>query len=308
MTTAFSISEALASGFRLARRKPLQVWMWGVALAAPSLIIGMLMLRMFGTISMEELAADEPSGTMVAQIMQMQAWSGLLNVLQALIWVAVAGAVFRAVLFPERPAPFAGLKVGMDEARIAVVGLALIVGFYASAVVVGLIAFAIGAGLWFVSAAAAVALGLLVAVAAGLAIWGVVLRASLIMPASVALNDFAFVAGWTLAKGQVLRLLGLSLLIVAVVLLIELALLMLVAVVLFLLAGVNVFSLAAMLEQGTPPDINWGAFIGWGLVAFVPLSWLHGFLTTITLAPYAEACRVLLAQAPQDEPRPVALG
>ena len=44
------------------------------------------------------------------------------------------------------------------------------------------------------------------------------------------------------------------------------------------------------------------------VVAFVPLSWLHGFLTTITLAPCAEACRVLLAQAPQDEPRPVALG
>lgn len=306
MTTAFSISEALASGFRLTRRRPLQVWAWGVALAAPSLIIGMLMLRMFGTISLEELAAaKEPSAAMIAQMVQMQAWSILLNGLQALIWVTVAAAVFRAVLFPER---VAGLKVGMDEARIAVVGLALIIGLYAAAIVIGLIAFAIGASLWFVSAPVAVALGLLVAVAAGLTIWGVLLRASLIMPASVALGDFAFVPGWKLAKGHVLRLLGLSLLIVAVVLLIELALLMLVAVVLFLLAGVNVFSLAAMLEQGTPPDINWGAFIGWGLVAFVPLSWLHGFLTTIMLAPYAESCRVLLAQAPQDEPRPVALG
>ena len=38
----------------------------------------------------------------------------LANILQALIWVVVTAAIFRAVLFPERPAPFVGLKVGMD--------------------------------------------------------------------------------------------------------------------------------------------------------------------------------------------------
>ena len=37
---------------------------------------------------------------------------------QALIWVVVTAAIFRAVLFPDRPAPFAGLKVGMDEVRL----------------------------------------------------------------------------------------------------------------------------------------------------------------------------------------------
>lgn len=42
---------------------------------------------------------------------------------------------------------------------------------------------------------------------------------------------------------------------------IELALLAIVAVVLFLLAGINVFSLAAMLEQGAPPTVNWGVLI-----------------------------------------------
>ena len=75
---------------------------------------------------------------------------------------------------------------------------------------------------------------LLVALAAGLAVWCVILRACLIMPASVALGDFAFVQGWKLSKGQVLRLLGLSLAIIAVVLAIELALLAVIAVVLFL--------------------------------------------------------------------------
>ncbi|MGH7025953.1 hypothetical protein [Brevundimonas sp.] len=65
------------------------------------------------------------------------------------------------------------------------------------------------------------------------------------MPASVALGDFAFVQGWKLSKGQVLRLLGLSLAIIAVVLAIELALLAVAAVVLFLVAGLNVFSLAS---------------------------------------------------------------
>lgn len=308
MTTAFSIGEALASGFRLTRRKPLQVWAWGVVMAAPSLIIGALMLRMFGAVSMEAMAFEEPPAALLGQMIQFQAWSGLANILQALIWVVVTAAIFRAVLFPERPVRFAGLKVGMDEVRVAVVALAMIVAFYVAAIVIGLIAFAIGVALWFVSEAAAVALGLLTALAAGLAVWGVLLRACLIMPASVALGDFAFVPGWRLSKGQVLRLLGLSLAIVAVVLAIELALLAGVAVVLFLAAGINVFSLAAMLDQGAPPEVDWGVLIPCALAAFVPLSWLQGFLGTVMTAPYAEACRSLLAQGPQDETRPVALG
>jgi hypothetical protein len=254
------------------------------------------------------MSAEEPSAAFVGQMIQFQAWSGLLNIVQALIGVVVAAAIFRTVLFPERREPFAGLKIGMDEVRVAVVGLAMIVAFYAAAVVIGLIAFAIGVSLWFVSEAAAVSLGLLVALAAGLAVWGVLLRSCLIMPASVALGDFAFVPGWKLGKGQVLRLLVLSLAIIALVIAIELALLAVVAVVLFLAAGINVFSLAAMLQQGAPPEINWVAFVGWGLAAFVPMSWLQGFLGTVMLAPYAEACRSLLAQGPQDEGRPVALG
>ena len=308
MTTAFSIGEALASGFRLTRRRPLQVWMWGVVSVAPSLLMGALMLRLFGAMALTDMAAEEPSAAFVGQMVQFQALSGLANILQMLIWVVVTAAIFRTVLFPERTERFAGLKIGMDEVRVAIVGLAMIIGFYAAAIVIALVAFAVGAGLWFVSEAAAVTLGLLTAIAAGLAVWAVILRACLIMPASVALGDFAFVQGWTLSKGQVLRLLGLSLAIVAVVLAIELVLLAIVAVVLFLLVGVNVFSLAAMLDSGAPPTVDWGVLIPWALAAFVPLSWLQGFLGTVMTAPYAEACRSLLAQAPQDEARPVALG
>jgi hypothetical protein len=282
--------------------------MWGVASVAPSLLMGALMLRLFGAMALTDMASEEPSAAFVEQMVQFQALSGLANILQMLIWVVVTAAIFRTVLIPEREDRFAGLKVGMDEVRVAGVGLAMVIGFYAAAIVIALIAFAVGAGLWFVSEAAAVAVGLLVAVVAGLAVWGVILRACLIMPASVALGDFAFVQGWKLSKGQVLRLLGLSLAIVVVVLAIELALLVIVAVVLFLLAGLNVFSLAAMLEQGAPPTVDWGVLIPWALAAFVPLSWLHGFLNTVIMAPYAEACRSLLAQAPQDEARPVALG
>jgi hypothetical protein len=277
-------------------------------MAGGSLLMGALMLRLFGAMALTDMASEEASAVVVGQMVQFQALSGLANILQLLIWVMVTAAIFRTVLFPERVDRFVGLKVGMDEVRIAVVGLAMIIGFYAAAIVIGLLAFAIGAGLWFVSEIAAVALGLLTALVAGLAVWGVILRACLIMPASVALGDFAFVPGWKLSKGQVLRLLGLSLAIIAVVLAIELALLAIVAVVLFLVAGLNVFSLAAMLEQGAPPTVDWGVLIPWALAAFVPLSWLQGFLSTVMMAPYAEACRSLLAQAPQDAARPVALG
>jgi len=308
MTAAFSISEALASGFRLTRRRPLHIWLWGVVSVAPSLLVGALMLHLFGAVALMDMAASEPSTAFVRQMMQFQALSGLANILQMLIWVAVTAAIFRAVLFPEQPVRFGGLRVGMDEVRVAVVALAVIVAFYVAAIVIGLVAFAIGAGLWFVSEMAAVALGLLTALAAGVAVWIVLLRACLIMPASIALGDFAFVPGWKLTKGQVLRLLGLSLAIVAIILAIELILLGLIAVILFLGAGINIFSLAALMDQGAPPTVDWGVLIPWALAAFVPLSWLQGFLTTVMMAPYAEACRSLLAQAPQDEPRPVALG
>ncbi|WEK59086.1 MAG: hypothetical protein P0Y52_05950 [Candidatus Brevundimonas phytovorans] len=308
MTKAFSIGEALASGFRLTRRRPLQVWVWGMVSVAPSLLIGALMLRLFGSMALTDMASGEPSAAFVGQMIQFQALSGLANILQMLIWVVVTAAIFRAVLFPGRPAPFAGLRLGMDEVRVAVVALAMIVAFYAAAIVIGLVAFAIGAGLWFISEMVAVALGLLTALAAGVAVWGVLLRACLIMPTSVALGDFAFVQGWMVSKGQVLRLLGLSLAVIVVVLATELALLAVLAVVLFLAAGINVFSLAAMLDQGAPPTVNWGVLIPWALVAFVPLSWLQGFLTTVMMAPYADACRSLLAQGPQDEAGPVALG
>ncbi|MEG1029871.1 MAG: hypothetical protein RSE34_07335, partial [Brevundimonas sp.] len=117
---------------------------WGVLAAAPSLLFGAVTLRFFGAISIEELAAREPSATVMAQIVQFQAWSGLLNLLQALITVVIAAAVFRAVFFPERPVRFAGLKVGMDEVRLAIIGVAMAAGFYAAAIVIGLVAFAIG--------------------------------------------------------------------------------------------------------------------------------------------------------------------
>ena len=308
MSTAFSIGEALASGFKLARARPLHVWAWGVVGAAPALIAVLLMLKLFGTLSPEALSGEGPPAEFIAEMIQFQIWSGLLNILQALMWVVVASAVFRAILFPDRATPYAGLKVGMDEVRVAVVGLAMIVALYAAMFVILLIAFAFGAALWFVSEAAAVTAGLLVACGAGLALWWLFLRCAMIMPASVALNDFAFVPGWKLARGQELRLLVLSVAIVFIVLAIELALFAVGAVILFLTVGANLFSLLAAAEQGATPDIDWGALLGWGLVAFVPLSWLHGFLNTVMLAPYAQACRSLLAQQPQDATPPVELG
>ena len=209
MTQGFLIGDALTDGFRLIGRKPLNVMAWGILLTLPVLLSAFLVIDMLASIGVDAMAAEEPGPEAFAAIMRVQALSGLLNLLQMCVYVLVIAAVCRAVLWPGRaPGRIFDLRVGMDEARVAVACVAIMIGCYGVLFVILLLAFAFGAALWMVSEAAAMSLGVIVGLAGLVGVAWAALRASMIIPASVGLKDFAFVDGWRLTKGRVAPLLG----------------------------------------------------------------------------------------------------
>jgi hypothetical protein len=312
MTKTFSIGDALVTGFALIRRRPLDVWVWGALVALPLLLSLWVVLDMIAAAPFADAAGETASAEFIASVLRTQVLSGLLNVLQLLAYVAVIAAICRAVLRPEAPrGRFFDLKVGMDEARVAVAGLAFLIGFYVAALVVALLGFAFGAALWMVSEAAAVALGIAVGLAGLVAVAWLALRACMILPASIALGDFAFAAGWSLTRGQVANLLGLAVATVAIGLVIQM-LVMIVAVVVGLGFGFAFWpqlqAWSQAMEGHSALPINWPLAIGLSLLLFPFAAAFYGALTVIGTAPYASACGQLLALKTQDAAAGAELG
>jgi hypothetical protein len=299
MTHGFSIGEALADGFRLIRRRPLGVFAWGALLTVPLLLSMFLMIDLMASLGLDAMTADEPGPQAYAAIMRLQALSGLLNVLQLGGYVLIVAAVCRAVLWPERaPGRFFDLRIGMDEARVAVAGLAVLVGFYGVMVVILMLAFAFGAALWMVSEAAAVILGVLVGVSGLIGAAWAALRASMILPASVALKDFAFVTGWKMTQGRVSPLLGLFVAMVAIAILIQ-VLVMTVAALIALGLSIpfwpQLAAWAAGAQAGSTPPLSSSLIVTLGIAVFPMIALYYGVVTVIMTAPYVSACRQMLA-------------
>lgn len=298
MTHGFQIDEALADAFRLIRRRPGDVFAWGVILTLPVLLSVVLMVHLLMSVGLEAMSESDPlSPEAVAALMRMQAWSMLINVVQLVGFVLIIGAVCRAVLWPERkPGRFFDLRVGLDEARVAVAGLAVMAGCYGVMLVVMLLAFAFGAAFWMVSETAAVILGVAVGLAGIVGIAWAGLRTSMIMPLSIASQDFAFVAGWRMTKGRVGVLLGLFVATFAVTILVHV--LFMVAAGLIAL-GVSIPfwpQLAAWAEsaQGGFPAFNPAVVAAAGVAAFVAIAAYYGVIVAVWIAPGVSACRQML--------------
>jgi len=276
MTHGFQIDEALSDGFRLIRRRPGDVLAWGVILALPVMLSVIVMIDLFMTIGPEAMAEDADPGP------------------QAL---AIIAAICRAVLWPERaPGRFFDLRVGMDEARVAVAGLAVMAGCYGVMLVVVLLAFAFGAAFWMVSETAAVIMGVAVGLAGIVGIVWAALRTSMIMPLSIASQDFAFVSGWKMTKGRVGVLLGLFAATIAITLVIHVLFLVVAGLIAL---GVSIPfwpQLAAWVEsaQGGVPDFNLGVAVAVGVAAFVMIAIYYGIIVAIWIAPGVSACRQML--------------
>lgn len=294
----FSIGTAIGEAFGLMRRRPLAVFVWGLLMVAPSVASMALILPMMG-----EMFASIASGAdheqihdaMMGKMMQMQGVSSLLNLLQLVLTVIVYTAVMRAVVRP-RETSFFSLRVGMDELRVAVVGLAIVVGFYMLVLVLALLGVGIGFAVWGLGEPynwliiAGLCIGLFVA------IWFGAARVSLIAPASVLYQTFAFEEGWKLGRGRTGALFGMMLLIVLIVVVTEMIVFGIGAAVVAVTAGgMDWPQIHSAIEDDPMAGLH-ALFVAnwpWVTLAALVVSAFYGFLVTLGIAPFASACRQL---------------
>jgi len=295
----FSIGTAIGEAFGLMRRRPLAVFVWGLLMVAPSVASVALFLPMMGemiaSVGAEGADPEQINDAMMGDMMQMQGVSWLLHLLQLVLGVMVYTAIMRAVVRP-RETSFFSLRLGMDELRVAVVGLAIIVGFYLLLLVLILLGVAVGFGVWGLGEPfnwliiVALCIGLI------LAIWLGAARVSLIVPASVLHKTFAFEEGWKLGRGRTGALFGMMLLIVLIIIVLEMLVFGVGAAVLAISAsGMDWSQIQAAIEDDPIAGLQ-ALFIAnwpWVTVGAVVVSALYGVLLTLGIAPYASACRQL---------------
>ncbi|GLK47614.1 hypothetical protein GCM10017620_05870 [Brevundimonas intermedia] len=301
MTKSFSIGEAMVTPSRVIRRHPLAVFAWGFVIMAFSL--GAVAL-MFGALADFPLAdGAEPPPEMFGQLMAFQGVSMLLNFGQMFLAVVIWAATMRATLRIGQPDRFFFLRVGMDELRLAVVGLALFFGAYVAVIILVMLGFALGFTLWQINEPAAVIAGVVMSLALIVAVAVAMARLSLIAPATMMLKRFAFVEGWTLGKRRTLPLLGL----LACTWLVYMALYFVAAfVIIVVLFASGVF---AGFGQGAVPETFGDLFPTtgsvWAVVALLLIlgSFVYGVVLTLLSAPFVSACRQLMDGAPSDAPQ-----
>jgi hypothetical protein len=304
----FSIGTAIGEGFGLVRRRPISVFVWGLLMAVPSVASLALVLPMLGGMfaSMASGMSDpeQVHNAMMADMAQVQGISSLLNLVQLVVVVVVYTAIMRAVVRPRETA-FFSLRLGMDELRVAVVGLALTVGICVGALILVLLGVGIGFATW--------GLGepynwlIIVALCLGfvLAIWLGAARVSLIAPASVLHRTFAFEQGWKLGRGRTGALLGMMLLIILIMLVVQ-ALAGGIGSAVFMIAagGMDWSRILAAIEENPVAALTalFNANWPWVTLAGLVASALHGVILTLSIAPFASAVRQLSAEvAPAAE-------
>lgn len=291
---AFSVTRALGDGFELVGRRPLAVLVWGALLTLPYVLIVPMTIGLLQSIPP---TAWDDSETMnsefMAQMMQFQALSNLTNVVAIAALVFVSAAVFRAVLFPERSKAFY-LRASLDELRLAVVSIAVFIGWMLAAGLVVLILALIGVS--FAHAAPAVQglawvlLGLIgtAAIVIGFA------HIALMGPATIGTADFAFAAGWRGARRSWGRLSALTVLLVLIAVVLQMLFYVVFAGLLGLAWAMGLLGdIGGFFTSGDPSAWRIDVARAWGLVAllFVPVSMMMGVVQTVMLAPFASAWR-----------------
>ena len=310
----FSIGTSIGDGFRLVTGRPLTVFVWGLLMLAPTFGAMALILpamgEMFASMPDPDSAAsmDEAfSEAMVGQMMQFQLASMLSNVVQLVVMAVIYTAIFRAVLRP-RERSFFSLRLGMDELRVAVVGLAIGVGLYAAIIVAVLLGVGVGFGVGASDTAAGIWAAVVLAFAVFLGVLWMMARVSLIAPASVLYRDFAFAQGWKLASGKGWALFGMNLLIWLMIMGIYMIVALIIAVTIGGMVAAMMPALEAM-QSDANPFAEMSALVAanwyWALVAALIGSMVDGALMTLMVAPFASACRQLAeSSAPGESAAP----
>ncbi|MFT4251614.1 MAG: hypothetical protein QM608_03930 [Caulobacter sp.] len=293
MAKAYSVVSSAMSGWGLLRREPVNVLVWGVlllvviygplaAMMAPFMIDFVRLAGETGAASLgEEAAAGMASRMFLTNILSL--------VLQWLAQSVIACAVFRAVLEPEARSKFR-LRLGAQEAWVALVVAIVFVGVYVASFVLGLGVAVVAIGFYFVGGEPGAVLGAVLGGLAGLgALAWVCLRLSMAAPMSFAERELRLFESWKLTKGYAPRLLGMGLLTLLTVFLAELAVLALILGPIFLLlTGGDPAALRSVTPDMVRPYIP--AFL---VIAFPLSALLSSAMLTISVAPWAVAYKAI---------------
>lgn len=297
MKLGFSLSDAIAAPFVLIRQRPFSLFAWGLTMAALAIAYYSQLLPIFLNLPLQD-GAETAMETFQAESMRLQAASNGFMALMYLVLLVIFNAAGRATLSPGVRDRFLFMRLGMDEVRVAVVLVGAFIGWYIAILVLTLIGVAIGFAAWSFGEAAAVgavivyALLVLIVSIAG---WA---RVSLMGPATLILRRFAFAEGWTIGRGQVLKLIGMHLIIWVIYVLAYLVLFAVVGAILvgsFLALGLTLpevvegpRDLAPLVEPMTGP-----------LLALIPvISLAYGGFIALMAAPAIRAARQLLDGLP----------
>lgn len=310
----FSIMDAAMEPFRLVGRRPLATIVWGLVLLAPGLLVFVAMIPLMGDMfaggfdpSALEPGADPEEmmfGDDMAAMMQFQLWSNLAQLVGLLSLLVVTTAIIRGVFAGRKSESAFFLRIGMAELQVAVVGVAVFIGFMFVAMIAVLLAVGVGFAVWQLGDPwrwlLCVALG--VAVFLGLMLlWG---RLSLLAPASIHYKTFAFEEGWKAGRGKTWSLLGLWLILFLIAIVIGIACMILLFLVVLAVGGGVQLSDPEAVETWFEGLAQQPAVLaGIGVVLLIPLAWLQGFSQALFTAPYAH---VVQAVAKREEPAAVA--
>lgn len=309
----FSVWDAAIEPFRLVGRRPLATIVWGLVLLAPGLLVFAAMLPLLGDIFAGgfDPAAFEPGddpeemmfGDDMAAMMQFQLWSNLAQLLGLLSMLLVTTAIIRAVYAGRKGDRASFLRVGMAELQVAVVGVAIFIGFIMIAVLAGLLAVGVGFAVWQLGDPwrwlLCIALGAAVLLALVL-LWG---RLSLLAPACIHYNTFAFEEGWKLGRGKTWSLFGLGLVLLLLAIVVGIAFMILFLIVILAVGGgVSATDPEAVEAWIMSLPQQPGLLVGIGAVLLIPMAWLQGFSQALVTAPYAYAVQALAAH---EEPAPL---
>lgn len=286
----FSATEAAFEGFRIVRRHPLAIVFWGLAyvlffVAFFALVGGQLA----GVIAQAEaLQGGEPDVSDLQALGQSYfAILGLGAPLGLLLSAVLSAGVARAVLNPSQKA-FGYLRLGGDELRVLAVNLilsiALGLGFFVLAMIVGVVAGVVGQGNQGAGILVGVLLGLAFAV---LAIW-IAVRLSLAVPVTMAEKRIAPFASFAVTKGHFWPLLGMA--VIAFIMSILVSLLgSVIALPIMMFTGGGLAQLAALEGQSTAAIIQTAApgLLAWGVVNAI----VSALQLAVLYAPFAAAYR-----------------
>lgn len=209
------ISQAAFSGFDVIKRNWFTPVVWG--LVATVITVLPILFVLPSLVDMFQLAGGalgngvEPSDTEITKL------ANQVNVVQPISWLTqllvhglVTGAVFRAVLHPEQKSWFY-MRLGLGEVMLVATSLVMYIIASCAMFIPFLAGFVVGLALWWVSQAAAIIVGILVALAGlGVVIWGC-LRFSIGLPMSHDRKEFLLFEAWKLTKGNSGALLGMGL-------------------------------------------------------------------------------------------------